>query len=128
MRTTSFFSVIFVLILVAAGMFILPQWNVWRAELAGKAMLAEAENARKVAIEEAKARLEASKFYAQAEIERAKGVAEANAIIADGLGGPDGYLRYLWINKLGENQQDVIYIPTEAGVPILEAGRLAADQ
>ena len=127
MRTTSFFSLIIVLVLVAAGMFILPQWNVWRAELAGKAMLAEAENARKVAIEEAKARLEASKFYAQAEIERAKGVAEANAIIADGLGGPDGYLRYLWINKLGENQQDVIYIPTEAGVPILEAGRLTAE-
>ncbi|MEL6113544.1 MAG: membrane protease subunit, partial [Pseudomonadota bacterium] len=70
-------------------------------------------------------RLEAAKFYAEAEIERAKGVAEANRIVAEGLGGPDGYLRYLWINKLGENQQDVIYIPTEAGIPLLEAGRSA---
>ena len=109
--------------LVAAAMVIAPQWNVWRADLAGKAALAEAKNARRVAIEEAEAQLEAAKFYAQAEVERARGVAEANAIIADGLGGPEGYLRYLWINQLGENGQDVIYIPTEAGIPILEAGR-----
>ncbi|MEL6379544.1 MAG: membrane protease subunit [Pseudomonadota bacterium] len=124
-----FFSSIFVglvgLVLVGAAMFILPQWNVWRADMEGRAALAQAENERKVQIEEAKARLEAAKFYAEAEIERAKGVAEANRIVAEGLGGPDGYLRYLWINKLGENQQDVIYIPTEAGIPLLEAGRSA---
>ena len=115
--------IILAIIVAAAAMFILPQWNVWRAELAGRAALAESENARKVLIEEAKARLESSKFYAEAEVERAKGVAEANKIVAEGLGGPEGYLRYLWIQKLGENKQDVIYIPTEAGVPILEAGR-----
>ena len=116
-------TLIIVVVVAAAAMFILPQWNVWRADLAGKAALAEAENARKVQIEEAKARLESARFYAQAEVERARGVAEANEIVAQGLGGPEGYLRYLWIQKLGENQQDVIYIPTEAGVPILEAGR-----
>ena len=127
-------ATIFMLILLAAiagaAMYVLPQWNVWRAELAGRAALAQAENERKVLIEEAKARLESSRFYAQAEVERAKGVVEANKIIAEGLGGPEGYLRYLWINKLGENGQDVIYIPTESGMPILEAGRsvAAADQ
>jgi len=120
----TFLGLIFVaLIVAAAAMFVLPQWNVWRADLAGQAALAQAENERKVLIEEAKARLESSRFYAEAEVERAKGVAEANKIVAEGLGGPEGYLRYLWIQKLGENQQDVIYIPTEAGVPILEAGR-----
>lgn len=116
-------TLIVLAVVAAAAMFVLPQWNVWRADLAGKAALAEAENARKVQIEEAKARLESARFYAQAEVERARGVAEANEIVAQGLGGPEGYLRYLWIQKLGENQQDVIYIPTEAGVPILEAGR-----
>ncbi|MGV6801401.1 MAG: membrane protease subunit [bacterium] len=122
---SSLFSFIVVLGLIAAAMFIFPQWNVWRAELAGKAALAEAENARQVAIEEAKAQEMAAEHYARAEIARAKGVAEANRIVAEGLGGPEGYLRYLWIQKLGDNKQDVIYIPTEAGVPILEAGRLA---
>jgi len=116
-------SIILLTIIGAAAMYVLPQWNVWRAELAGKAALAEAENARKVQIEEAKARLESARFYAEAEVERAKGVARANEIVASGLGGAEGYLRYLWINKLGENGQDVIYIPTEAGIPILEAGR-----
>ena len=114
---------VFIIVIVAAAMFVGPQWNVWRAELQGKAALAQAENERKVLIEEAKARLESARYYAEAEVERAKGVAEANRIVAEGLGGPEGYLRYLWINKLGENDQDVIYIPTEAGVPILEAGR-----
>lgn len=113
------------IVALAAAMFVLPQWNVWRAEMEGRAALAQAENERKVQIEEAKARLEAAKYYAEAEIERAKGVAESNRIVAEGLGGAEGYLRYLWINKLGENGQDVIYIPTEAGMPILEAGRSA---
>lgn len=119
----SFFMLIVLLVAGAVAMYVLPQWNVWRAELAGRAALAEAENARKVQIEEAKARLESARYYAEAEVERAKGVAKANEIVAAGLGGPEGYLRYLWVNKLGENNQDVIYIPTEAGMPILEAGR-----
>ncbi|MEO0881542.1 MAG: membrane protease subunit [Pseudomonadota bacterium] len=100
-----------------------PAWNVWRAEMSGKAALARAENERKVLIEEARARAEAAQYLSEAEVERARGVAEANQIIADGLGGPEGYLRYLWINKLGANGQDVIYVPTEAGIPLLEAGR-----
>lgn len=115
--------VVLIVIGLAAVMFIFPTWNVWRAEMSGKAALAQAENERKVLIEQARAEAEAAKFLREAEIERAKGVAEANRIIADGLGGPDGYLRYLWIQKLGSNQQDVIYVPTEAGIPILEAGR-----
>lgn len=119
----SFFMLIVLLVAGAVAMYVLPQWNVWRAELAGRAALAEAENARKVQIEEAKARLESARYYAEAEVERAKGVAKANEIVAAVLGGPEGYLRYLWVNKLGENNQDVIYIPTEAGMPILEAGR-----
>lgn len=104
-------------------MFGLPVWNVFRAEQEGRAALAQAEHERQVLVEEARAQLEAARFYSEAEIERARGVAEANAIIAEGLGGPEGYLRYLWINKLGTNGQDVIYVPTEAGIPILEAGR-----
>lgn len=128
MRTIGGFVVFmgFLIALLALAMFVLPQWNVWRAQLAGEAALAEAENARKVQIVEAKARLESAKFYASAEVERAKGVAQANQIVATGLGGPEGYLRYLWINKLGENGQDVIYVPTEAGLPLLEAGRATA--
>ncbi len=97
--------------------------RVWNAETAGEAELAQATQNRKITIEDAKANLESAKLLADAEVERAKGVAAANKIVADGLGGPEGYLRYLYINNLENSKGQVIYIPTEAGLPILEAGK-----
>lgn len=91
----------------------------------GKARLVEAESTKKIAIEDARAKLESAKMLAQAEIERARGVAEANRIIGDSLKGNEAYLRYLYISNIekAENngQISTIYIPTEAGLPILEA-------
>lgn len=64
-------------------------------------------------------------LLAEAEIERAKGVAEANRIIGESLKGNEAYLRYLWIQGLQEGSTpQVVYVPTEAGLPILEAGRM----
>jgi len=100
-----------------------PQYNVWQQGLQGKAELARAEQNRQIKIEEAQAALESASRYADAEIERARGVDEANSIIAGGLGGAEGYLRYLYINALEATNCQTIYIPTEAGLPILEATR-----
>ena len=98
--------------------------RVWNAETAGEAELAQARQNRQIATLEAEAKLESAKLLARAEVERAKGVAEANRIVADGLGGPEGYLRYLYIEHLAQSQVQIIYVPTEGGLPILEAGRL----
>lgn len=100
-----------------------PKYKIWQREQSGRAELAEAEWSKKVDIEEAKARMESAKHDAQAEIERARGAAESQQIISATLSEP--YLRYLWIQQVerGDNRQ-VIYVPTEAGLPILEAGRL----
>ncbi|RNJ61387.1 MAG: membrane protease subunit [Porphyrobacter sp. IPPAS B-1204] len=97
--------------------------RVWNAETAGEAELAQARQNRQIATLEAEAKLESAKLLAQAEVERAKGVAEANRIVANGLGGPEGYLRYLYIENLSQSQGKIIYVPTEAGLPILEAGK-----
>lgn len=107
----------------------LPTWNVWRAGLSGQAELKRAEQNRRIAVLEAQAKIDAATLLAGAEIERAKGVAEANKIIGEGLKGHDEYLRYLWIMSLehtasSANGSSVIYVPTEANLPILEAGRL----
>jgi hypothetical protein len=111
-------------LLVLLGMFGCPTYNVWRAELTGEAELARATANRQIAIREAEAKLQSAKLLADAEVERAKGVARANEIVADGLKGREEYLRYLWIDKLSASAgREVIYIPTEAGMPILEAGR-----
>ena len=100
-----------------------PQYNVWEQGLAGEAELKRAEQNRQIKVNEAKARGESAHFDAEAEITRAGGVAGANKIIGESLKKNEAYLRYLWINQLNENQQNVIYIPTEAGMPILEAGK-----
>lgn len=116
-------GIVIVLMFVGLAMAGCPQYNVYAARKSGEAQLAEADQNRRIAINEAQAKMESAKLLAQAEIERAKGVAEANKIIADGLKGHDEYLQYLWIDKVAQSQnREVIYVPTEANIPILEAG------
>lgn len=113
--------------ILAALFFGLPAWNVWRRGLSGEAQLREAEWNRQIAVQEAKAKSDAAVLLAEAEVARAKGVAQANLIIADGLKGHDEYLRYLWIMALEHTASQggtVVYVPTEANLPIMEATRL----
>ena len=108
---------------IGSYMYIRPKYNVWSQEMDGKAEFAKAEQNRKIKVEEAKANLEAEKLNAQAEIERAKGAAEAIKI-ENGSLTPE-YIQYLWVRQQGSlGEKTVIYIPTEASLPILEAGRV----
>lgn len=110
---------------IALGMWGCPTYNVWQKTLAGQAELKQAEWNRQIAVQEAHAKMEASSLLAQAEVERAKGVAQANKIIGESLERNESYLRYLWIQQLNQaGQKEVIYVPTEANLPILEAGRM----
>lgn len=98
-------------------------YDVWAQRKHGQAELARAESNRQIKTLEAKAVQESAKFLADAEITRAKGVAEANKIIGDSLKNNEAYLRYLWISGLESNNKEIIYVPTEANLPVLEAGR-----
>ncbi len=91
------------------------------AESSKKAMIEEAKAEEEAALLKAKSRVILAKSEAQAEIERAKGVAKANQIIGKSLKGNNEYLKYLMIQGLNEGKGERIYIPTEAGIPILEA-------
>lgn len=124
--TGCFISIIgaFCFLLILGACWAVPHYNVWQQGLEGRAVLAKAEYSRQVQTCEAKAKLESAKSLAEAEIVRADGVAKANKIIGDSLKENEAYLRYLYINHLSESKdRTVIYIPTEAGLPILEAGR-----
>lgn len=112
-----------VVFVLSAGLYGCPDYNVYMSRKSGEAKLAEAESSRQVAVREAQAKYDSASLLAKAEIERAKGVAEANKIIGDSLKGNEDYLRYLWIDGLQTKGNEVIYIPTEAGIPILEAGK-----
>ncbi|MFY8274388.1 hypothetical protein AAEU32_09700 [Pseudoalteromonas sp. SSDWG2] len=138
-------TVLFFVILIILALWAYPQYKVYKLEMNGIAALKEAEWSKQILIEEAKAREQAALMQAkarvtlaqaegeakivqakaegQADIERAKAAAEANKIIGESLKNNEQYLRYIWIKGLQEGSGERIYIPTEAGLPILEAGK-----
>ena len=117
-------GVIILLLAIAGGMYGCPRYNIYEQTCAGEAMLAHAQSSKEVAVAEAKAKMESADLLAQAEVKRAEGVAKANKIIGDSLKDNEAYLRYLWVSNLESMQnKTVIYIPTEAGLPILESTR-----
>ena len=117
-----------VLAVLAVSMAGCPVYNVWDQEQTGKAELARAEQNRQIAIQEAMAKKESAKQLAEAEVIRADGVARANKIIGDSLKNNEDYLRYLFVNNLEHTKNQVIYVPTETNLPILEAGRKPATE
>jgi hypothetical protein len=111
-----------------------PKYNVWQQGLKGQAELKRAEQNRLITIEEAKAGLESAdslgktdekraEYFAKAEIIRANGLAKSNEIIGESLKENQEYLKYLWIQGLHDGNSEVIYVPTEANLPIMEAGK-----
>src|SRR3989338_2174534 len=65
-----------------------------------------------------------AKMDAEIEVARAQGVAQSNKIIAASI--DNHFLNYLWIQGLQSNDKQVVYVPTEANLPIMEAGRLGS--
>lgn len=117
------FWTIFIAVVLGLAFWFFPIYGVWTAEQSGKAQLAEAEYSKQVAVQTAKAKQESAAFEAQAEVIRADGVAKANKIIGQSLKNNEDYLRYLWIHSMEDTKNQVIYVPTETGLPILEASR-----
>ncbi len=87
-----------------------PQYKLYQANVEKQAQIAES-----------RAKAEAAKYEANAERTRAQGVADANKIVASSI--TDQYIRWLYVDQMDRLQGQVIYIPTEGGLPILEAGK-----
>jgi regulator of protease activity HflC (stomatin/prohibitin superfamily) len=130
--TIGTFAAWLIIFFIVGGMWGCPTYRVWQQEKEGEAERARADQNRQITITEAIAKNEAatsnalakikiSEAEAQAEIIRAKGAAEANKIISSTL--TESYLRYRWIEGLQTNQMQVVYVPTEGNLPILEAGK-----
>lgn len=111
------------LVALAGALWAYPHYKVYAMRMSGQAELEKQEFAKRVLIEEARARKESASLLSDAEIARARGVAEANRIIGESLAGNEAYLRYLWIQGLQDGSSEIVYIPTEANLPILEATR-----
>jgi len=108
---------ILVVVCIGALMFILPKYKVWSMEMSGKAKLAEATQSRQIQIEQARGELEASKLRAKA----IKIVGEAAKKYPE-------YRYQEFLGAFGEalnngSIEKIVYVPTEANIPIMEAGR-----
>lgn len=104
-------------------LFTYPNYLVWQQNKEGEAELAKAEQNQQIAVQEAKAKEESAKSLANAEVIRADGVAKANQIIGGSLENNSAYIHWLWIEALKESKDQIIYVPTEAGIPITESAR-----
>lgn len=96
-------------------MFGLPQYRVWQQEMAGKARLAEATQSRQILIEQARAEKEAAVLQA-----------EAIQIMGEAAQKYPEYRKQEFIGAFGEALKSgkisqIIYVPTEANIPIMEA-------
>ena len=103
------------------------------AESNGRAILLEAESSKKAQIETAKAEKESATLLGEARIIEAEAKAkamiihskakvEAIGIESKAIDGKSDYMKYKSIEAMYQSGK-FIYIPTEAGLPILEASK-----
>lgn len=108
------------IVLVPLWMWGWPNYKVWCQEMEGRAALRRAEQEKQIIIETAKAEVEAAKLRAQA----IEAVGEAAQKYPE-------YRTQEFIGAFAEAIQSgsidqIIYVPTEASIPIVEAGRIGS--
>lgn len=114
----------FVLALILWALFGMPIWRVWAQRKQGEADLQQAHKEQQIQVSKAQGRLDAANINKQAAIIEAEAVAAQIEKIGSTLTEHDLYLRWQWIKMMEERPEgSVIYVPTEAGLPILEAGK-----
>ena len=111
-------AVIFAIVcFIGVVMLAWPQYNVYAQRLSGEAALAHAHAARQVLVQQA-----------QAEKDSATLRAEAIAIVGKAAHDFPEYRNQEFIGAFAEAMHSgkinqIIYVPTEANIPILEAGK-----
>lgn len=111
-----------------------PVWRVWASHKQGQADLQRAKNEQQIQIAQAQSRLDAAELNKKAAVIEAQAVALQINEIGKQLTEHDLYLKWQWIKmmedtaKEGTMDTSVIYVPTEANLPILEASRLRMRQ
>lgn len=104
-----------VLVGCASLFWFIPMYRVWTAGMHGKAVLRQAEAEKQVMVEQARAEMEAAQLRA-----------EAIAIVGKASKEYPEYRTQEFIGAFAEAMQNgkiekIIYVPTEANIPIVEA-------
>lgn len=117
------FGGIALVILVAWFLVGYPRWSVWASQKSGEADLAQAHKEQQIQVSKAQGRLDAATLNKNAAIVEAEAVSSQIEKIGKQLTEHDLYLKWQWIKMMEEGGNSVIYVPTEANLPILEAGK-----
>lgn len=118
-------AVIGIFLLITLNNIISPRLNLYKANTEKQAVIAEQKAQSEAAEFAARSAVTQAEAKAEAMIIEAKALAESQAIIAETL--TPEYIRYLYVKAIENNPNQVIYVPTEAGMPILESGRAVTD-
>lgn len=110
------------LLAVIGGMAGCPVYNVWTEKMSGEAVLAHAHAARMVLVTQAEAEREAATKRAEAIAIVGKAAKEFPEYRQQEFIG--AFAEALHSGKIGQ----IIYVPTEANIPIIEAGRVASEK
>lgn len=104
----------------------LQVWRVWAQGKRGEADLMQAHREQQIQVARAQGRLDAANLNKQAAIVEAEAVAAQIEKIGKQLTQHDLYLKWQWIKMMddGDCDREIIYVPTEANLPVLEALRL----
>jgi hypothetical protein len=109
------------ILLIWGWKYVTPKYNLYRANTEKQAIIKETQARADAARYEAERQVEIARARAEADVIRADGVAEANRLIASSL--TPEYVRWYFVDRLDDINGQIIYVPTEAGVPLPEAGR-----
>ena len=116
-------SVVAVVVVIAWSLFGYPIWKVWASQKQGEADLQQAHKEQQIQVSKAQGRVDAAELNKQAAIIEAEAVSAQIESIGKQLTEHDLYLKWQWIKMMEERpESSVIYVPTEANLPILEAG------
>ena len=86
-----------------------------------------AKNEQQIQIAQAQSRLDAAQLNKKAAIVEAEAVAAQIQAIGAELNEHDLYLKWQWIKMMEDHSHDsIIYVPTEASLPILEGQSIQA--
>lgn len=110
-------AVVLVLSVIAICMFGWPYYRVWHQHMEGAASLSRAEQEKQIQIEQAKAELESAKIRA-----------EAISLVGEAAQKYPEYRQQEFIGAFADamkegNIDQIIYVPTETNIPIVEARR-----
>jgi len=110
-------NIVLISLLLVVLMFAWPRYRIWQKGLAGEANLMQAVQERQILVEQARAERDAAKLRA-----------EAIQIVGQAAKDFPEYRYQEFLGAFGEAFQNdsiskVVFIPTEANVPITQTGR-----